>query len=135
MNWKLSSISVFITTILGYSCGLNNLELLGIIMMLILIDTFSGVIAAYKEKKEITSQKLSNIVTKTVLYFLFLSAIHQAGRGIMIITGVDTVGIVDLAAAGICFGIELKSNMENFGKLGFKIPKEIDAFINSHLKK
>jgi len=134
-NWRFSGISAGITMILGYACGLANLELLGIIGVLVITDTFSGIMAAYKEKQEITSTKLFGIVTKMVMYFLFLTAVHQASRGIVLISGVDIMTIADLAAAGTCFGIELKSNFENFGRLGFVIPKEINDFINSHLKK
>jgi len=133
--WKWSGIGILITATIGSLCGLVNLELLGIIGILLITDTISGIMAAYKEKEEITSQRMRNVITKMVMYFIFLTALHQAGKGILIITGIDLVKIIDLAAAGICFSVELKSNVENFGRLGFKIPQQINDFINGHLKK
>ena len=91
---------------------------------LIIVDTFTGIWAAYKRKEEINSRKLGRIMQKIVLYPLAIIIAKVAEDYL----APDIPWIY--VTTGIIGAVEVKSNFENIGSiLGFNLWKRIKAVI------
>ena len=85
--------------------------------LLVAVDFIFGVYRAWKTKQEITSRKMSNTITKMLLYNLTVVSIWAIEKNI---TGPD-IPITKIAAGMICL-VEFKSIDEAFKLLfGFSI--------------
>lgn len=85
--------------------------------MCIVGDTITGIMKAYKKKNAITSKKLSQIISKMVLYqsaivLFFVIESFILGEFIGLAFGIKFL-ITKIVAGLLCF-IELKSIDENF---------------------
>lgn len=81
----------------------------------VLIDLLTGIIVAKKAKKPITSKKLSQTITKVLLYFLAIICSH------ILDTQFLNVNWLPVKIAQLCSGyiavVEFKSILENISSL------------------
>lgn len=83
----------------------------------IMADTVTGMMKAYKQKNKITSRKLSQIISKMVLYqsallLFFVIDFFLLGEFLALFVGIQFF-LTKVLAAVLCF-IELKSIDENY---------------------
>ena len=112
-----------ITSILAF------LEPLWVLMLWFFIfiacDFVTGISASIKEKKQITSNKMSRTVKKLLMYCMVIVLVHAIDKDMLVI--VD-LGLAKISATIIC-GIELFSILENCYRLtGNKVFKVLTQF-------
>jgi toxin secretion/phage lysis holin len=90
------------------------------IAVLIIFDFITGFWSAKVSGEEIKSGKVFRSATKSVIYFLFISAAHIAGVAFPFIKDISGSTVIAFLAL-----TELISIMENIGKMGFAIPKKM----------
>lgn len=88
------------------------------IVMLMVFDTFLGMMAAWQEGHPITSRKFSRVVQKGVVYFMGVSAGYFADLTI----GWQVIQATMIAFIGVT---EFISILENMGRLGYQTPKKL----------
>jgi hypothetical protein len=91
--------------------------LLILIGLMIAIDTFTGVYKARKKKEKVTSRKLSNVISKMLLYQLtlltfYILDVYLLGEFVSIFTSIPLF-LTKLTAIILC-SIEVVSINENF---------------------
>lgn len=103
-----------------FSYGTIGFSIVAAVIMLIVIDTITGLIGAYKQKQEITSKRFFDSVVKLLLFPMIIAAasITQTALG-------TTVLFLPQVVAGYLAMHEFLSIVENFGKIGYKIPQKI----------
>lgn len=104
-----------------YSFMFDNLHTSSLfaIFMLIIIDFITGISAAKVSGEVISSAKVFRSAIKTVIYFMFISASHLMEMTTPLLSFADELVISFLAVT------ELISVMENVGKMGFVVPKNL----------
>lgn len=112
-----------ITSILAF------LEPLWVLMLWFFIfiacDFVTGISASIKEKKQITSNKMSRTIKKLLMYCMVIVLVHAIDKDMLVI--VD-LGLAKISATIIC-GIELFSILENCYRLtGNKVFKVLTQF-------
>lgn len=83
-------------------------------LFLIVVDFITGLWAAIKEHKPITSSKLSRSVSKTLVYFTTVVVVHVTHK--YMLDGVEFLPI-DSFAIGFIALTELKSIFENLNRI------------------
>ena len=90
------------------------------VFSLIIFDFITGIAAAKKTGEEIKSSKVIRSAIKLVVYFLLIAGARITETAVPILGGViDETVIAFLALT------ELISLMENVGKMGYAIPKQL----------
>lgn len=89
------------------------------LLALTIIDFISGVIAAKKTKEQIKSAKIFNTVIKISVYFTLIAAGHLTMKAGFHFLPIEGIILTFLAVT------ELVSLIENFGKLGYAVPKKL----------
>jgi phage-related holin len=85
-------------------------------------DMFTGILAAKKTKKEITSAAASRTAYKMAIYGLLISSGHLTD----VIVGIPPEWInIEKSMLGFLAATELISILENAGRMGFGVPKKI----------
>jgi len=97
--------------------SLQSMAMLAV-LMLIMIDFITGIVAAYQTGAKIESHTALRSAIKTVIYFMLISAGFIAEKAVPLSVLDDTV-IAFLAAT------ELISVLENAGKMGYAVPKKL----------
>lgn len=89
------------------------------LVVLIIMDSITGVFAAYKTGEEIESRKILRTAKKMILYFILVSAAFLAEKtiGIQFILNESVIAFLSLT--------EFVSILENIGKAGYKTPKKL----------
>jgi hypothetical protein len=124
LSYFLMSISAFFMPLV---------PLLIVVGICISLDTIFGVYRAYKQGEEITSKKLSNVISKMVLYqsaILLFFLIEKLIIGDMVaeISSIPFL-LTKLVAASLCF-IEIKSLDESYKSLyGYSLLKKIKTML------
>lgn len=93
-------------------------EALIAIVVLMVMDTFLGVVAAYHNNDTITSSKFSRAVLKGIVYFTSISAGYFAD----ITVPYEFIQSTMIGFIGIT---EFISILENIGKMGYQTPKKL----------
>ena len=117
LPWKLP-ISV-VSGILAYLIGVENYASLVVIVVLMIFDLVTAIMAAYKQGDPIESRRALKSATKLTVYCIFLSAMHLTESVIPGTTFMDEVTASFLALT------EAISIMENIGKMGFAVPLKL----------
>lgn len=90
------------------------------VMVLIIMDFITGLIAAKRGGDEIKSSKIFRTVIKTLIYFILISAAHLCELAAPLTRSfLDEMVIAFLALT------EMVSLLENVGKMGFAVPKKL----------
>jgi len=118
MPWSFLGGLAF--SIYSFAFGMNNNIALFSLFILILLDFFSAIAAAYSTGEEIKSAKILRSAVKIVVYFGIVAGTHLAENGLPLF-----VGILDESTIGFLVATELISLMENAGRLGFKTPNVV----------
>lgn len=106
--------------ILQFSFGTIGFQIVAAVIMLVVIDTITGVVAAYKQKDIISSKRFFDSVVKLLLFPLIIAAASIAQTAI----GTNVLFLPQLVA-GYLGMHEFLSIVENFGRIGYKIPQKI----------
>ncbi len=120
---QMFSLKLICATIIGaYSLllGTTNPELIYAIMTLIGIDFITGVSASKVQGHTIKSYIAFRTPLKAFIYLLMIIAAHQVG---ILIPQVDVFLIGSMS--GFLGLNEMISIIENFGRMGYKIPRKI----------
>ena len=96
-----------------------SFPLLGGLLVLIVFDFITGLVAAKTTGVQITSAKVSRSALKVVWYGMLISGAHLAGNAAMYVTLIDDITLGFLAIT------ELISIMENIGKMGYCTPQKL----------
>ena len=91
----------------------------------VLCDMVTGISASIKERKIITSNKLSRTIKKLLMYTMVIVLVHAIDKDMLVV--VD-LGLAKICATIIC-GIELYSILENCYRItGNKVFKVLTQF-------
>lgn len=103
-----------------FSYGTIGFSIVAAVILLIIIDTITGVIGAYKQKQPISSRRFFDSIVKLLLFPMIIAAasITQTALG-------TTVLFLPQVVAGYLAMHEFLSIVENFGKIGYKIPQKV----------
>jgi len=113
--------------ILRYLFDSLNTSAMVAIFVLILMDTMTGLLAAYRTGTKIQSHKLFRFALKIAVYFVLISSGYVAEHAIPHITFIDETIIAALAIT------ELFSILENVARAGFTVAATILAKLNKEL--
>jgi len=97
----------------------NHLTALWALFFLILADSATGMVAAWKTKAEIKSAKVFRTALKISIYFILISSGHLAELAGLSALPLDETLIMVLATT------ELISVLENSAMMGYIIPKKL----------
>lgn len=109
----------FFIGIFTYLFGLENANMVAAVMVLVVFDFITAIMAKFKIGEPIESRKALKSATKTVVYGIFLSSAHLAG------TILPAGGFLDSVAASFLAITELISIIENIGKMGYVMPQKL----------
>lgn len=121
---KMTAFFSVVSAIFAYLFQVASYEVLVIIMALMLLDTITGITASWTEGKEITSRRGFGLIVKSVFYFGSIILISLIKHSVAI-HDVSLTPTVDLLQGGMTWwivGLEVKSNLENLGRLNGGIP-------------
>ena len=96
---------------------LHNEPLIALVM-LIVFDTITGIIASKYEGKEITSKRFANVIAKATFYFIAISSAHFIDD----ILGFEMAQYTMIVFIGVT---EFISILENVGRLGYQTPQRL----------
>jgi len=128
-NVLLKCLAVLSGIAVDFTFGDISQPLLTGVFMLISFDFVTGILAAVRQKKDVTSRRIFDTALKYVLYFVAISA----GYFTELIIGTDLF----IAKTVMIFlaTTELVSILENVGKAGYPTPivliKKLKEFIKS----
>lgn len=106
--------------LLQFSFGTIGFQIVFAVILLIIIDTFTGIVGAYKQKQPISSKRFFDSVIKLVFFPMIIAAASIAQIAIG-----TTMLFLPQIVAGYLAMHEFLSIIENFGKIGYKIPQKI----------
>jgi len=106
--------------ILQFSFGTIGFQIILAVILLIIIDTITGIVGAYKQKDPISSKRFFDSVIKLIFFPMIIAAasIVQTAIG-------TSVLLIPQVVAGYLAMHEFLSIIENFEKIGYKIPQKI----------
>ena len=122
VDWESNSVKAFLGAVASYLFGVQNWELLLILLIAIMIDTTLGMAKAIK-MKEFSAKGMGKILYKVPLYSALLIMTHIAVNMIFINGGVD-LSLLDGGAYLFLIIRELKGSNEKltFFNLSFIAP-------------
>jgi len=127
-----------ICALMAYTFNLGNPEMWLIIGIMVVMDTATGVIAAWKKGEAIKSSKMFQFATKVFVYGIVVALINMMARTCTLATSECPAGIaiaLRIAAFSWIIATEAKSINENFAILGYTLPEKIEKILNGFTKK
>lgn len=121
-------VIIWIATLTGYCLGGENYNALIILLVLIVIDFVTGVIASYKINNAIRSAKLPATAIKTVVYFSIIVTSRLTGN-VLDLPSIEKLIIMFYVAT------EAYSIIENAHLLGIPIPQMFQDAIKRSIEK
>lgn len=121
---KMTAFFSVASAIFAYLFQVASYEVLVIIMALMFLDTVTGITAAWTEGKEITSRRGFGLIIKSVFYFGSIILVSLIKHSVLL-NNEALAPSVDLLQGGMTWwivGLEVKSNLENLGRLNGGIP-------------
>ena len=106
--------------LLQFSFGTIGFKIVTAVILLIIIDTITGIIGAFKQKEEISSKRFFDSVIKLIFFPMIIAAASITQTA----TGADMLMLPQLVAGYLAVH-EFLSIVENFGKIGYVIPQKI----------
>lgn len=106
--------------VLQFSFGTIGFQIILAVILLIIIDTITGIVGAYKQKDPISSKRFFDSVIKLIFFPMIIAAASIAQTAIG-----TTILFLPQIVAGYLAMHEFLSIIENFGKIGYKIPQKI----------
>lgn len=99
------------------------------LLLLIILDFVFGVSAAKKTGEEIKSAKILRSALKLTIYFSLIAASRVSEFAL------PYFGFLDETVTGFLVATELVSILENVGRLGYAIPKQLLNKLNDYTHK
>ena len=118
-HFYLKGTGSFFFSLFVFAFGLNNVVVIQGLLFLILIDSITGVYAAWTTKEVITSRKMLRSAFKVVVYGILLASSHVVE---VVLPG--TLFIEEIVSSFLAL-TEFISIIENAGKMGYGIPKQL----------
>lgn len=115
--WKAPVM--FLAVVADYLIGAGNFATMGMLLILVMFDFITALMAQYKMGKTIESKKALKTVSKIVVYALLVSGTFLTEKIIPGTTFLDNMVISFLAIT------ELISIIENIGHMGYAVPKKL----------
>lgn len=114
-SW-LKQVIIWVGTITGFLLGHDNINILWILLLLIMIDWVTGILAAIKNEVPVQSRRLASTAYKFIVYFSLIVTAKLCG---------DALGFDKIEKLVIVFyvAVEAYSIVENAEKLGVPIPE------------
>ena len=103
----------------GFLFGVEFYDFIGILIVLVVIDTITGVWAARQVKEPISSKRFITSVPKLLRYLVFIAAGHMLQQIIGLNLYIENAILIYLAAT------EFISIAENLGKAGMPVPRKL----------
>lgn len=120
--WYCAGVKAALSFIVGayaFLFGVQNTETVTAIVVLVIFDLITGVMAARKNGEPVSSRKAWKTAVKMGAYGMLMSAAYLTTRAI------PGVGFVFTVMAAFLVLTELISVLENTGKMGYAIPKKL----------
>ena len=127
-DWQTTSIKAFVAAIASYLFGVQNWELLFILLIAIAIDTLLGMAKALK-LREFSSKGMGKTLYKVPLYTMVLMMTHIAVHVVNINSGID-LGMMDAGAYMFLILREMKGSTEKLTFFGLNFTLPIKALEN-----
>lgn len=115
-----------------YAFSFDTLQGKGLfaLLLLIIFDFATGVLASYKNNEKIKSAKIFRTVVKIVVYYLMIALAHFAELAVPVMSSfLDETVLAFLAVT------ELISNFENLSRMGYAIPTKLFAALKDFKNK
>ena len=106
--------------LLQFSFGTIGFKIVTAVILLIIIDTITGLVGAYKQKQVISSKRFFDSVIKLIFFPMIIAAASIAQTAIG-----TTILFLPQIVAGYLAMHEFLSIVENFGKIGYKISQKV----------
>ena len=113
--WETKSIAGGALAILSFFFDALQREALLALLVLIVMDFFSAILAAYKTNEPIRSSRVFHTALKIMVYFSIVSSGYIAERAL-------PIGVIDELLIGFLVATELISILENVSKAGYATP-------------
>lgn len=113
--WDCKAISGAVLAIFSFFFDTLQQEALTALLVLLIFDFFSALLAAYKTNEAIRSSKIFNTALKIVVYFSFVSVGFIAEKAV-------AIGFIDEVILGFLAVTELISILENISRAGYATP-------------
>ena len=105
--------------IFNYLIGVNNSNVMGILVVLVVFDFITAIMSAYKTGVQIESRRVFKTPIKIFIYTILVSAIHLVGQ---VIGGQE---FLDYSSIGFLVVTEAVSILENIARMGFAVPSKV----------
>lgn len=106
--------------VLQFSFGTIGFQIILAVILLIIIDTITGIVGAYKQKDPISSKRFFDSVIKLIFFPMIIAAASITQTAI----GTEILFLPQIVAGYLAMH-EFLSTVENFGKIGYKIPQKV----------
>lgn len=119
-HWRFSAFMSFISSFFAYLIGIENRELMLILLIMILVETVIGSMLAIKERR-FNARGMSRGIMKVILYGCFLIMFHISE---LIIDGTSgfQLHLIDTIAYFYLIIREAKSSNEKLAKFSIALP-------------
>jgi toxin secretion/phage lysis holin len=118
-NTQVKWFGALVYAVFEFTFDCNTHEALMALLIIIIIDFVTGIIASRYCGQQIKSSKIFRTALKILIYFGSISASFLVEKIIGYNIGVDEILIIFLGIT------ELISILENMGRLGFAVPKKV----------
>lgn len=121
-DWHIEGIRAFFASFIAYIFGVQNWELLFILLLAISLDTFLGMARALK-LREFSSRGMGKLLYKVPLYTILLALTHIAVNTIFVNSGINLPAL-DVGAYMFLILREMKGSTEKlaFFDINFSAP-------------
>jgi len=113
------TLLAFIGISAGFFFGVEFYQFIWILVVLVVLDSVTGLMGAYASKEVISSKRFITSVPKLLRYLVFLAAGHLLQQVVGINLYIENAILIYLAAT------EFISVAENLGKAGMPLPKKL----------
>lgn len=113
--WQTKAITGGFLALASFFFDALHRDALLALLVLIIMDFFSAILAAYKTGEPIRSSRVFHTALKITVYFSLVSAGYIAERGI-------PIGVIDEILLGFLVVTELISILENVSRAGYSTP-------------
>ncbi len=113
--WESKVIAGGFLSLISFFFDSLQRDALVALLILIIMDFFSALLAAYNSNEPIRSSKVFRTALKIVVYFSLVSAGFFTEKAV-------PLGVIDEILIGFLCVTELISMLENVGKAGYAIP-------------
>lgn len=127
---QLKSLMAMLIAIAGFLFDPTHHIALMALFILIMADFTFGIAAARKTGEAVKCAKLRRSAIKIVVYYALIACAHLTEYALP-----AYMGFLDESVLGFLAATELLSILENTGKLGYVVPKNLVKLLGDYTKK